>query len=68
MDALLTWCSRKHDGEEVDAHSDGVEDGKSSEAVGYRVSLWKISVRAQQFVSSSNKDTFPALNFSDGFF
>ncbi len=41
MDVVLTWCSCKHDGEEVRAHSDGVEDGKSSEAIGYRVSLWR---------------------------
>lgn len=39
MDVVLTWCSCKHDGEEVDAHSDGVEDRKRSEAIGDRVSL-----------------------------
>lgn len=44
VDVVLTWCSCKHDGEEVNAHSDAIEDGKSSEAVGYRVSLWR-SVR-----------------------
>lgn len=38
---VLTWCSCKHDGEQVDAHSDGVEDGKSSEAIGDRISLWR---------------------------
>lgn len=36
---VLTWRSCEHDGEQVDAHSDGVEDGKSSEAVGNRISL-----------------------------
>ncbi len=40
VNMVLTWCSCKHDGEQVDAHGDGVEDGKSSEAVGDGVDLW----------------------------
>ena len=39
VDVILTWGSCKHDGEQVDAHGDGVEDGESSEAVGDRVGL-----------------------------
>lgn len=39
-DMLLTGSSCKHDGEEIDAHCDGVEDRKSFEAIGGRISLW----------------------------
>lgn len=38
-ETILTWSSCKHDGEQVDAHGDGVEDGESSEAVGDGISL-----------------------------
>lgn len=38
-DVILTWCSCKHNGEQVDAHSDAIEDRKSSEAIGDWVHL-----------------------------
>lgn len=39
VDMVLTWRSCKHDGEEVDAHSDSIEDREGSEAVGDGVIL-----------------------------
>lgn len=39
---VLTGSSREHDGEEIDAHRDGIEDRKSFEAIGARISLWRL--------------------------
>lgn len=39
--AIRTWCACKQYREQVDAYSDGVEQGKSSEAVGDGVHLWR---------------------------
>lgn len=39
--AIRTWCACKQYREQVDAYSDGIEQRKSSEAVGDGVHLWR---------------------------
>lgn len=37
---LLTWSTCVHDGEEVDANSNCIEDGKGFQSIRSRVGLW----------------------------
>lgn len=53
VNVVLTWGSCKQDGEEVDAHSECVEDRESSEAIGDRVSLRKSMWSSKKYIWSS---------------
>ena len=57
---VLTWCSCKHDGEQVDANGDGVEDRKSSEAVGHRVSLRIAGRECRNYKQFQQRDISPS--------